>query len=113
MATSSRIPSSSSTTNTCCGVCMTSLHTQCLVVSDEWLVAQTTSHSSLTTLMCGQRDDKACAAISREVGCDGAAMQVDDLPADVEPQAHARTVTVSMGLVEPVEDVPPVLGWNA
>ena len=40
-------------------------------------------------------------------------MQVDDLPADVEPQAHARAVAARMGLVEPVEDVPPVLGWNA
>ena len=35
-------------------------------------------------------------------------MQVDDLPADVEPQAHAR-----MGLVETVENVLAVLGWNA
>src|SRR5919201_3798018 len=123
MATSSRMPSSSSTTNTCCGVCMTSLHCQWLVVSDEWLVAHTsrsaaprtsnTSTHQLITLMYGQRDDKACAAISREVGCDGAAMQVDDLPADIQPQAHTGAVAARVGLVEAVEDVRAVLGRDA
>src|SRR5919201_3808171 len=84
--------------------------------AQEW--PQATAQSASRWRQClamarGQRDDKACAAVSREFGCDGATMQVHDLPADIQPQAHTGAVAARVGLVEAVEDVRAVLGRDA
>src|SRR3954447_13260446 len=57
----------------------------------------------------GQADDEARASLRRELGMKAPAVQLDDLPADMQAQADAGDLAVGMGLVEAIEDVGAVL----
>jgi hypothetical protein len=57
----------------------------------------------------GELDDEARSAIRWELGPDAAAVQFDDLAADVQPEAHSGEGRVAVDLVEALEDVGAVL----
>src|SRR5919202_744771 len=61
-----------------------------------------------------ERHHETCPAILWELSRDATAVQLHDLPADVQPQPHPGRVRAgSLSLVEALEELSPVLGWDA
>src|SRR4249920_1779078 len=80
--------------------------------------ARSGASSSMTSTVCmsisdANGDVEARAAPGRALETDGAAMQLERLPDDREPQAGARDVADIAGAVEGLEQPRLIFGWNA